>query len=605
MSKANKKVLPAGQVLIAKEKEKMAEQKLTGYPSIDKPWLKYYTEEVLALKAPECSVYRNIYENNKDYPNDTAILYFGNRISYGEMFADVETCAKSLKQIGIKEGDCVTLCSAGVPESIFMVLACSKIGAIANFINPLFTTEQMIDRINDTESEWIFILDAMFPYIEKALPKTCVKNAVIIPVNRSMGNLIKLLASLKSKTKSILKRQTPYRLLHWNEFEKLGTSYTGETEVPYKKDTPVIMVYSSGSTGASKGIMLTNDGINATLIFYKTPSFPYERSYSFLQMIPVWFSTGIVLSALMPLFLGVTVIPEPRFSKESFVRDVAKYKPSMTLTATSLWLYAIDSKALTNFDFSNMHYPITGGEKLLPQDEERINRFLRERGSYRQILKGYGMCELGSTITASTNENKYTNKLGGTGYPILGVSVSAFDMETNKELKYGEHGEIRVCSPARMKGYYKNEAATNEFFYTDENGQVWGCTGDIGYVDEDGEVFILGRATDSAVLDSGKKVYMFDIEDVILQEETLSGCKVVAVEENGKTVLAAHMTVRNGVNYDPQTLARKIYENCKNNLPAEEIPTKYKFRDSFPVHTNGKRDNNALKQETDGFIVIE
>lgn len=143
----------------------MAERKLTGYPSIDKPWLKYYTEEALAMKAPECTVYRNIYNNNKNYPKDIAIRYFNKNISYGVLFEQIEICAKSLKQIGIKEGDCVNLCTAGVPEAIYIVLACSKIGAIANFINPLFTAEQKIDRINDTEAEWIFILDEMYSYI--------------------------------------------------------------------------------------------------------------------------------------------------------------------------------------------------------------------------------------------------------------------------------------------------------------------------------------------------------------------------------------------------------------------------------------------------------
>ena len=583
----------------------MQEQKLTGYPSIDKPWLKYYSEEALAMKAPECTVYRNIYDNNKNYPNDIAIRYFNKDISYGVLFEQIEICAKSLKQIGIKEGDCVNLCTAGVPEAIYIVLACSKIGAIANFINPLFTTEQMIDRINDTEAEWIFILDEMYSYIEKALPKTCIKNAVILPVYHSMPNPIKTVASLKGKTKNILKLQMPYRLMHWNDFESIGTSYKDETEAPYQKDTPVIMVYSSGSTGASKGILLTNDGVNSTILNYQTPAFPYKRGCTFLQMIPVWFSTGIVLSVLMPLRMGITVIPEPLFSKEQFALDIKKFKPTMTLTATSLWLHVVDKFDGKKIDFSRIHYPITGGEKLLAQDEIALNTFLSEHGCKGRIIKGYGMCELGSTISTSNKANSYESKIGGTGYPMLHVVLSAFDIDTNQELKYSEHGEIRVLSPARMKGYYKNQAATDAFFHTDEQGRVWGCTGDIGYVDEDGEVYILGRATDSATLDSGNKVYLFDIEDVILQEESLSGCKVVAVEENGKTILAAHMTVRKDVDYDGETLARKIYENCKKNLPVDEVPTKYKFRASFPVHTNGKRDNNALKQETDGFIVIE
>ncbi|MBR2294141.1 MAG: acyl--CoA ligase [Clostridiales bacterium] len=575
---------------------------MTGYPSIDKPWLKYYSKEALLMKTPECTVYRNIYDNNKGYKNDTAILYFNKKLTYGVVFDQVEKCAKSLKKIGIEKGCCVNLCTAGIPEAIYIVLACSKIGAIANFINPLFTTEQMIERINDTETEWIFVLDELYSRIEVALPQTCINNVVILPVYNSMPNPLKMISRLKRKN---VKACNSFRILSWFDFERIGDSYIGKTEQPYQKDTPVIMVYSSGTTGASKGILLTNDGINSTILSYQVPAFPYKREDTFLQMIPVWFSTGIVLSILMPLRMGITIILEPIFSKESFAKDLKKYKPTITLAATSLWLYAMDVYSSTKIDFSRFRYPTEGGEKLLRQDEIALNQFLQSNGCKRNIDKGYGMCELGSTVARSDDNKDYKSKLGGTGIPMLHAVVSAFDPVTNNELKYGEHGEIRVMSPARMKGYYKNQAATDEFFYTDEQGRVWGCTGDIGFIDEDGEVFILGRATDCATLDKGKHVYLFDIEDVILQEETLSGCKVVAVEENGKTILAAHMTVRAGVVFDKRKLAYQIHEYCKTQLPIDEVPSKYKFRTSFPVHNNGKRDNNALKAERDGFITAD
>lgn len=581
----------------------MEQTKLTGYPSIDKPWLKYYTAEDLAIQVPKCTIYQNIYERNKDFPDDVAILYYGNRIRYKTLFSKVEICAKALRQIGIHSGDCVTLCTAGVPEAICLVLACSRIGAIANFINPLFTKEQMIDRINETEAKWIFVLDAMYSYIEAALPETCIENVVVIPATNSIPPVLSKIMYLKSEARKIVKHGNgKQRFLRWKDFCALSLCFTGSPEVPYQPDTPTVMVYSSGSTGASKGILLTNDGINATVANYSVSSMHFERGDTFLQMIPVWFSTGIVYSVLMPLAKGFTVIPEPKFSKETFLADLKKYRPNITLTATSLWIYVVNSGE--DVDLSQMKYPITGGEKILPQDDLKINEFFKRNGCKKKFYKGYGMCELGSEITGTTDAENYVDKQGGCGYPILSVIVSAFDLATGKELPYGQHGEIRVLSPARMKGYYKNPEATAAFFKEDEQGNVWGCTGDIGYVDKDGEIFILGRATDCATLDSGKKVYLFDIENVILQEEVLSGCKVVAVEENGHIVLAAHMTVRNEVSFDEHKLANKIYENCKEHLPINEVPTRYKFRTAFPVHTNGKRDNNALKQETDGFIVI-
>ncbi len=578
----------------------------TGYPSVDKPWLKYYTEDDLRIEVPKCTIYQNIYEQNKNYSNDIAINYYGNKMRYAKLFSKTESCAKSLRQIGIKRGDCVTLCTAGVPEAIYIVLACSRIGAIANFINPMFTTEQMTDRINDTEAEWIFILDEMYSYIEKALPKTCIGKVVIIPATNSVQPIAAKALYLKSKARKILsdKIRGKQDYLSWKEFINLGKVYTGIIDLQYEPDTPTVMVYSSGTTGASKGILLTNDGINATIANYQTEQFHYERYMTMLQTIPIWFSTGIVLSMLMPITNGVAVILEPQFSKETFVKDILKYKPSVCLTATSLWMYVMEVQECKNADLSNFIYPFTGGEKISGRDENRLNIFLKEHGCKQRLYKGYGMCELGSTVSTFGDAVEYESKHGGTGYPMLNSMVSAFDINTDRELKYREHGEIRVCSPARMKEYYKNPEATAEFFKTDENGNVWGCTGDIGYVDEDGEVFICGRAIDAATLKTGERIYLFDIEDVIFEDENVVQCKVVDIDTPDGTELAAHIVFREDADNSDQALSR-IHELLAAKLPAPHVPRYYKSRASMPVHSNGKRDIEALRQDREGCFKVE
>ena len=580
-------------------------KELTGYPSIDKPWLKYYTKEDLEIQIPRCTIYKNIYDNNCNYPDDIAINYFGNKISYGKLFQMVDVCAKSLLEVGIKKGDCVTLCTAGVPEAIYVVLACSRIGAIANFINPLFAKEQMIDRINETEAKWIFILDEMYSYIEKALPNTCIENIVIIPVTNAVSTIPAKVLYLKSKARKIMKSKDENKQKHilWNKFLSIGKVFNGKVDIEYEEGMPTVMVYSSGTTGASKGILLTNDGINATIANYQTSGFPYRRGDSFLQMIPIWFSTGIVLSILMPLVQGIKVIPEPLFSKETFANDLIKYKPNMTLAATSLWLYVIRSNETRDLNLSNMKYPITGGEKVLPQDEKNMLNYLKYHGCKSKMIKGYGMCELGSTVSTSNAADNYYEKGGGTGYPILNVVVSAFDLNTDKELKYGEHGEIRVCSPARMKGYYKNPQATAEFFKTDDKGNVWGCTGDIGYVDEDGEVFVLGRATDHFCRENGEVVYLFDIEEEIFKNEMVNQCKVVDIDENGETRLAAHIVLRSG-DVDNVQLLNIIHKMLLEALPEYMVPDYYKIRKSMPVHANGKRDVEAIRGDREDLITL-
>lgn len=569
---------------------------------MDRPWLKYYTEKDLAIEVPRCTVYRNIWESNKDHLEDVAILYYGNRIRYGTLFSNVEACAKSLRQVGIGRGDCVTLCSAGVPEAVYLVLACSRIGAIANFVNPLFPKGQMLDRINETEAEWIFVLDAMYPYVEDALPETRIRNAVIIPATTSTPMPLSKLLYLRGDARKIVgKGNGRQRFSGWKDFTKLGRGFQGSPDLPYEPDSPAIMVYSSGSTGASKGILLTNDGINATVANYLNSGFTFERGDSFLQMIPVWFSTGIVLSMLMPLIYGVTVIPEPKFSKETFVADLVKHKPSMTLTATSLWLYAINAEEMRGADLSRMEYAITGGEKVLPKDEEKINAFLREHGCGHKLYKGYGMCELGGTISTTTGCQGYSDKPGGCGYPILNSVVSSFDIVTGDELPYGQRGELRVLSRARMKGYYKNPQATAEFFKADEDGNAWGCTGDIGYVDEDGEVFVLGRATDCCRLDGGEVVFLFDVEDAVLRDAAVRQCKVVDVEGPEGVRLVAHVVFRDGVSDVGEALGR-IHRMLVETLPPHMVPHCYKARSAMPVHANGKRDVGALREDRENLV---
>ncbi len=575
------------------------EKQMTGYPSIDKPWLKHYTEEWTKDLIPQKTVYRNIYDSNIAHKNDIAIIFNGFKTSYAKMFDMTEKYAKALKANGVGKGDCVSMCLSYTPEALCLVLACSKIGALANFINPLFTTEQKVARLNEAESKVTIILDAMFSYMKDAIKSINSTKIVVLPAISSLPILVRKLVEIKSaKSKDLIEFcANDKRYCSWDAFVKSGNSYNTETEVEYEANRPVVMVYSSGTTGASKGIVLTNDGVNAIFTHFQSKDFPHERGNTFLTMVPIWFSTGNVLSMLNPVAHGMTLILEPVFSVDTFVKDMVKYKPNMTVVATSLWLGLIKAKECENIDLSNMRYPITGGEKILKAQEVAINNFFKAHNMTVPLMKGYGMCELGGSATVSSF--KYS-KLNGVGYPIKGVTISAFDVDTNEEKKYGERGEIRVDSPACMKGYYKNEQATNEYFYKDKNGTVWGCTGDIGYVDEDGEVFILGRATDCYYTGDGTRMFQFDIENVILQDASVSDCKVVQTTNGGMVV--AHVILADKNNQNEREIIARIHKNCIDNLDACAVPTHYKIRDSFPVHSNGKRDNEALKNDVEDLL---
>lgn len=574
----------------------MEEKKLTGYPSIDKPWLKYYSEEVISAPLPECTVFEHILQNNGDHLDDIAVEYFGNKISYRKLFQNVELVKNAFIAQGIKKDDKVIMFTSATPEMVYITLALCRIGAVANMINPLFTEEQIRDRINETDAALLVVLDQLYGKIKNVIPKTCIKKTVIIPVCNEMPKVMGLIAGMKMNKKFDYNAT----LISWKMFLRFGNSVSKMEDAKYEKDTPLIMVYSSGTTGASKGIVLTNDGINATISHYLNPDFPYNRGDRFLQMIPIWFSTGIVLSVFMPICVGITSILEPVFSKENFVKDIKKYRPNLTLGTTSLWLYAANWEGLRGCDLSTMTFPITGGEQVLPRVEKIINNFLKSHGCKSVLLKGYGMCELGSTVTSDAMT---INKSGSTGFPIKNVIVSAFDIKTNQEMQYGQRGEIRVQSPARMKGYFKNTKATEEYFYTDEIGNKWGCTGDIGYVDEDGFIYILGRINDKFTSKSGKEIYCFNIENVILENENIASCEVVGLPKDDYFVPVAHFVLEDTCQLSSEKVLLQIHENCKQKLDADCVPCGYKCREVFPVKSSGKRDMEALKKERTGFVL--
>ena len=574
----------------------MEEKKLTGYPSIDKPWLKYYSEEAINAPLPECTVYENIASHNWGYPCDAAMIYFGRKITYRELFHNVDLAKRAFLKLGVKKGDKVILFTSSTPETVYAILALCRIGAVANMINPLFTEQQIIARINETGASIMIVLDQLYGKVEGIIRKTCVTTLIVVPVAGSMPFVTKGMASIKMK-KNIRYGGT---ILRWDDFISMSSGMVDHPDAPYEVDRPLIMVYSSGTTGASKGIVLTNDGINATISHYQSPDFPYERGNKFLQMIPVWFSTGIVLSVLMPVCLGITVVLEPVFSKESFARNIRKYNPHMTLAATSLWIYAASCLELENTNLSKMKYPITGGEQVLPKVEEKINQFLNQHGCSTVLLKGYGMCELGSTVSTETPK---VHKSGSTGFPISGVVVSAFDQETNQKLKYYERGEIRVLSHSRMKGYFQNPDATSKYFYADENGAMWGCTGDIGYVDEDGFVYILGRASDTYISSQHRKVYCFDIENIILKDPNVAQCEVVGIPFDGYEIPVAHIVLEDQPDDAMFEILKAVHTNCLTNLNADCVPCGYRICKAFPVKNNGKRDMEQIKQERSGFVI--
>ncbi len=571
----------------------------TGYPAIDKPWEKYYDKVELYKPKKLKTVYQEIYDNNIDYPKDLALEYFYAHISFENLFKNIDKTAKALEEYGVKKGDFVTICAPGMPETIYSFYALSKLGGVANMMAPYFDLNGLTERINDCESNLLIVMDSFYNVIKSAIDKSRIENVVVVPTLNS--------SPLRVVSRPKYKLQKNSNEIYWNNFINDGKHRLKKEALPYEENRPLAMVYSSGTTGASKGILLSNDSFQNSIQSYPALGINLSRGQKFYQIIPTWYSTGLSTSVHLPLAYGSTVFMDPRFKRDVFVKNVIKHKPNYAVAATSIYEGFLDEKLVGNKDLSHFNYPFEGGEPLRSDVAKQINDVFKKHGSNAKLGAAYGQCECGGAITTQTTDDEHSE--GSVGIPLPGVTLNIMN-DDYEMMPYNERGVIYANTPCSMIEYYKNKDATDEYFYIDENGVKWNNTGDIGYIDENGELYVLGRSSDYSIINDAK-VYNFDIENIIMQFDEVSLCDVLERKsDDGLSTISAHLILNDKFKDDYDNDKDKQFDLFKRIQDAiydelgnvSFVPSLFKIRTEFPCAPSGKRDINMMNEETDGFI---
>ena len=574
----------------------------TGYATIDRPWEQFYSGIKKNNIFLDTTPYQGLVIGNKDYPDEKAIEYFGANITFGELLKNIDIVAKSLEEYGVKKGDFVTICSTTTPEVIYIFYALSKIGAVANVISPFYSPEELMSRINECESKVVIMVDNFLPKFKNKLNKEKNKNIIVLPMmNSSLLRLISKRYKIDGTTNET----------RWKTFLSDGRGREEAIIDLYEPEKPQAMVYSSGTTGASKGILLSVDSFQKLINAYGNSGFDTSRGQKVYQNIPPWHSTGLSLGINFPLSFGVKVCTDPRFDHDVFIKNVLKFKPEYILTNTSMYQGFTFDKSLRRMKGKSLEflkYPVEGGEPLTEKDVANIEGVFRTHGSTARLLNGYGQCECGATVTTDITSHKFSNSASGIPLPDI-TTIGVFDDEF-RELKYGQRGNIAVKTDIGMIEYFKNQDATKKFFYTDINGDKWSLTGDIGYINEDGSLVVLGRKSDYSII-NGNKFYNFDIERAILQSNTVKLCEIQTHPDDDNR-LVAHIVWENEINSllkkNPEKQEEYLSELQKVVLKAmkssDAVPYSFCVRDGFPSAQSGKRDIKFVKNDIDNLIEV-
>lgn len=556
-------------------------QALTSYPSIDKPWLKYYSKEAVDAPLPKYTVYEYLWESNKRHLDDVALNYFDKKWTFRKMFECIERTAKSFSALGIGKDDIVTLLMLNTPESVFSFYALSKIGAVANYLNVLATSSEIEAYLDECKSRLVITQDL---FCDKIPMRTDI-TVIYTGLYDSLSHIKRGLYRLKIK-------KPKCNAISWHSFWKNSASYK---QVVFDSDHIAVVGHSGGTTGSPKSILLGDQALNGLAQEYKYIIRP-QKGERFLCAVIPFVLYGLCINLHVPLVLGREIILVPKVDNKVIAKLLLKYKPNHICSVPSVWSAVVNSKILSKKDFSYLITVVSGGDGMSIELESAINTFIAEHHGDAKVKKGYGMSEVCST--ASTNTYSAPSKGNDSGIPLSHIVIAAFDISSGAERRYREIGEICILSPYTMKMYLNDEKETNILIREHADGKRWVHTGDLGYVDEDGYIFITGRIKRIFIVRQNgvsSKVFPDQIEAVLRKVDCVKDCCVVPRHNDDKINIVIAWVVKKEA-IDSDVAQREIMNVCHDRLPLQYIPEEIHFIDFLPLTEVGKVDYRALEK---------
>lgn len=552
-----------------------------------RPWVKYYETGVPAqLEIPDHPLTWLLDQTASRYPRHTALIYYGTKISYAQLSTLANRFAVALQRLGINKGDRVAIALPNIPQYPIAFYGVLKAGAVAVPTNPLYTEREMQHQLADSGARAIVMLDMFYPVVRAIRDKTNLEHIIIAkasdylpPVLRTLYPLSQRNAKLAEPRLTTQELRADAMLLSMEELLRPRTKSGVEVfnlPEPARGEDLAVLQYTGGTTGLSKGAMLTHRNLlsNALQTRNWTPR-ARDGEESGLCVAPFFHSYGLTVGMNLSIYAAATMVLLPKFSAAEVVKTIARYRPTMFPGIPTMYV-AIMREAKGHASLLNsVKYCISGAAPLPAKVQEDF-----ERMSGGKVVEGYGLSETSPVTHCNPLNENCVN--GSVGLPLPNIDAMIMDGETGERLPPGKIGEIMVKGPNVMQGYWNREKETEAIFH-----DGWMRTGDLGYMDEKGYFYIADRSKDLVVA-SGFNVYPREVEEVLYRHEAIEEAAVVGIpdEYRGENV-AAVITLKAGFEPSEETRA-SIIAHCKRELTAYKVPKIVEFRDSLPKSLIGK-----------------
>lgn len=558
------------------------------------PWIRNLGDVPATLTYPEGSMADAVERIAQLYPDNVAYDFMGKSTRYRDFLADVDTCARALAALGIAPGDKITLCMPNTPQTVVMFYAVNRVGAIANMVHPLSGEKEIEFYLRDSGSVACLTLDQFYEKFTEIRKNVPLKHLIIASVRDALSPVMKLGYSL-TEGRKIAKIPADAPILPWKTFLRGGAAFKGEYRANRAAGDPAVILYSGGTTGTTKGILLSNLNFNALGCQIVATNPMFRPGDKMLAVMPMFHGFGLGVCIHSMLMNGGRCLLVPRFTPQSYAQLLRKLRPNFIAGVPTLYEALLRIDGLSDLDLSCLKGVFSGGDSLSIELKKRFDAFLREHKATIEIREGYGTTEC---VTASCLTPIHMAREGSIGLPFPDTYYKIVKVGTQTEVPYGAEGEICLSGPTVMMEYVGHPEETAKTLRRHDDGLIWVHTGDLGVMDSDGFIYFRQRIK-RMIVTSGYNVYPSQIENVLDAHEFVHMSCVIGVHDPYKMQkVKAFVMLKPGVPQSEET-KKALLAYCKKHMAKYAIPYDIEFRDQLPKTLVGKVAYRELEKQED------
>ena len=556
------------------------------------PWKDSLGDIPFTLNYFEGTMFEAVERIAEKYPNYIAFDFMGASTTYRTLIKEVHRCARALKVIGVRENDRVTIAMPNCPQAIYMFYAVNLIGAVANMIHPLSAEKEIEFYLNESNSVTAITLDQFYDKFERIRQNTKVVNIIIARVQDALSKPLKY-GYMLTEGRKIQKIPKDAPIIGWKQFLRLSTSCFYNYRVERAADDPAVILYSGGTTGVTKGIVLTNKNFNALGQQVVATNPMFRPGDKMLAAMPLFHGFGLGVCIHTMLSQGGRCILIPRFTAKSYAKQIVKYHCNFIAGVPTLYEALLRLDTMEGKDLSSLKGVFSGGDSLSIELKKKLDKFLYDHKAVIQVREGYGTTE---TVTACCLTPPNMFKEGSIGIPFPDTYIKIVEPGTDKEVPYGTEGEILLAGPTVMMKYMNHPEETAQTLRKHADGLTWVYTGDLGYMDNEGFIYFKGRAK-RMIISSGYNVYPGQIENILDAHEKVQMSCVIGVPDSYRMQkVKAFVKLVPGTE-NPDLVREELMDYCRKNIAKYAMPYEIEFRDSLPTTLVGKVSYRQLEEE--------